>query len=33
MQIHFEYLKKVYLKLNYINEITGKLDIASMLVD
>jgi len=26
-------MKRVYLKLNYIDEISGKLDIPSMLVD
>ena len=31
--MYFENIKRVYLKLNYINELTGQLDIASMFID
>lgn len=33
LQVHFENLKKAYVKFNYIDEFTGKLDLASVFVD
>ena len=33
LQMHFENLKKAYVKYNYIDEFTGKIDLASVFVD
>ena len=33
LQVHFENLKKAYVKFNYIDEFTGKLDLASVFLD
>lgn len=33
VQYHFSHLKKAYIDLNYINELTGEVDMAAALVD
>jgi len=33
LQMHFEFLKMAYVNYNYIDEFTGKIDLASVFVD